>query len=372
MIRTLASGALLLLLVGCGGSSGPQIRIFDGSSVPSGGQSTTRTTGGFSDTVISGDQHRVQRGETLYSISRRYGVPLRSLIVENSLDPPYELQVGQVLRLPKARVHTVRAGETVYGISRQYNVAMNELVRVNGIQSPFTIKVGQTLAIPASTQTQRTVVSVSPSAPSPTTGAPRPEAKPSTPGTATQVPSPATPAPQPTPAPEPVTQAPVKVPDLPSYDTAGLPHPYGKPAPPPRLVGPIPQPPALTGDGFLWPVRGKVVSNYGPKGKGLHNDGINIAAPRGSAIRASENGVVAYAGDGLQGFGNIVLVKHADGYVTAYAHADTLLVTRGQVITRGQAIAKVGSTGTVDSPQVHFQIRKGREALDPRRFLLTS
>jgi len=109
-----------------------------------------------------------------------------------------------------------------------------------------------------------------------------------------------------------------------------------------------------------------------PKGRGLHNDGINIAAPRNSPIRASESGVVAYAGDGLQGFGNIVLIKHRDGYVTAYAHADTLLVTRGQVIQRGQAIARVGSTGSVDSPQVHFQIRRGRNAINPRTLLLTS
>jgi murein DD-endopeptidase MepM/ murein hydrolase activator NlpD len=379
-IRLAAALALCAgLLAGCGGgASGPQVRIFDGSSVPSGGTGQASTTGGSSRvaTAQGGGVHSVRRGETLYAISRAYGVPLRTLIVENGLSPPYELLVGQRLRIPAAQTHTVRRGETVYGISRQYGVAMNELVRTNRIQPPYTIRVGQTLSIPASTRSRRTVITRSdaPAPPPQSPGSAEPAARQADRDQTAALPA-EPPRPEPAPAPPRPAQAdapPPEIPDEPEYGPGGAVYPVAKPPPPPRLVGPIPQPPALEGGGFLWPVQGRIVSNYGPKGRGLHNDGINIAAPRGTAVRAAQAGVVAYAGEGLQGFGRIVLIKHRDGYVTAYAHADDLLVSRGQIIRRGQAIARIGSTGDVDTPQLHFQIRQGREAIDPRRLLLTS
>ena len=131
----------------------------------------------------------------------------------------------------------------------------------------------------------------------------------------------------------------------------------------------IPKPPARTGGKFLWPVPGKVVGKFGPQGSGRHNDGINILAPRGTPVRAAENGVVVYAGQQLKGFGRLLLVKHADSWMTAYAHNDTLLVQRGQTVQRGQPIARVGSSGNVASPQLHFEIRKGKRAVDPARVL---
>ena len=108
-----------------------------------------------------------------------------------------------------------------------------------------------------------------------------------------------------------------------------------------------------------------MVSSYGPKAGGLHNDGINIAAPKGSPVKAAENGVVAYVGAELKGFGNLVLIKHQGDYVTAYAHNDQILVKRGDIVRRGQTIARVGSTGSVDTPQLHFEIRKGSRAVEP-------
>lgn len=376
------------LLAGCGGSSsGPYVRIFDGGDVSSSGSGQGSTSGGSARvaTAQGGGVHTVRRGDTLYAISRAYGVPLRTLIVENGLSPPYELLVGQRLRIPAAQTHTVRRGETVYGISRQYGVAMNELVRANNIQAPFTIRVGQSLSIPASTRARTTVIrgDATPSqsvAPRQSDADTRVASLPNDPARSDP---PRSNPPRPNPPPEPPRNAevsppaaqrpaPPETPVEPDYGPDGVVYPVAKPPSPPRLVGPIPQPPALEGGGFLWPVRGRIVSNYGPKGRGLHNDGINIAAPRGTAVRAAQAGVVAYAGEGLQGFGRIVLIKHRDGYVTAYAHADDLLVKRGQTIQRGQAIARVGSTGDVDTPQLHFQIRKGREAMDPRRLLLTS
>jgi murein DD-endopeptidase MepM/ murein hydrolase activator NlpD len=116
---------------------------------------------------------------------------------------------------------------------------------------------------------------------------------------------------------------------------------------------------------FLWPVNGKVVSPFGPKDGGLHNDGINIAAPLGTPVRAADNGVVVYAGNELRGFGNLLLVRHAGGWVSAYAHCDALLVKRGQEVKRGQVIARVGQTGNVAAPQLHFELRKGAQAINP-------
>ena len=120
---------------------------------------------------------------------------------------------------------------------------------------------------------------------------------------------------------------------------------------------------------FRWPVRGKVIASYGAKTNGKANDGINLAVPEGTPVKAAEDGVVAYAGNELKGYGNLVLVRHANGYVTAYAHASELLVKRGDTIKRGQVIAKSGQSGEVASPQLHFEIRKGSSPVDPLQFL---
>jgi len=120
---------------------------------------------------------------------------------------------------------------------------------------------------------------------------------------------------------------------------------------------------------FRWPVRGKVITSYGAKTNGKSNDGINLAVPEGTPVKAAEDGVVAYAGNELKGYGNLVLVRHSNGYVTAYAHASELLVKRGDSIKRGQVIAKSGQTGEVGSPQLHFEIRKGSSPVDPLQFL---
>ena len=150
------------------------------------------------------------------------------------------------------------------------------------------------------------------------------------------------------------------------------PRPLKKPEAPPKrstAISQIEQPVARADAKFLMPVRGRVISAYGPKAKGRFNDGINIAAPRGTSIKAAENGVVAYTGTHKDGFGNLILVKHADGYISAYAHTGDMLVKRGDKVRRGQVIANVGSSGNVDRPQLHFQIRKGRKTLDPMKFI---
>ena len=275
--------------------------------------------------IPDGGVHVVTPKQTVYALSRLYGVPVRSLLVLNKLDPPYLLQTGQKILIPVQRTHMVAAGETVYAISRRYDVSLAELVRLNEIGKPFTIVTGQTLLLP---DAQRTAVATA----APETSEAEASGDIDDPGREEQV--------------------------------ATVTPPAAK-----RVVLPpstnIPQPKGLSGSGFLWPVDGKIISRFGGKGKGLRNDGINIAAPPGAPIRAAQNGVVAYRGNELRGFGNLILIKHDKGYMTAYAHASKILVERGARVKRGDIIARVGNTGSVAAPQLHFEIRRGRQPVDP-------
>lgn len=271
-------------------------------------------------------RYRVAPGDSLYGIARRFGLPVRAVIDVNGLQPPYALSVGQELTVPRAQVHVVASGDTVYSIARHYHIDRSELVRLNAIQPPYTIPVGQQLILP-------TPGSAVEAAPAPVEVAYTPPAEP--------LPPAVTPAPPPAAAPPPEAKSRDAV-------RAAL-------ADPPRRAGL-----------FLWPVQGPVLSSYGAKSGGEHNDGINIAAPRGSPVRAAEHGVVAYAGEELKGFGKLLLVKHDDGWVTAYAHNEDLLVAAGDTVRQGQTIATVGSSGHVDRPQLHFEIRRGTRAVDPQ------
>lgn len=263
----------------------------------------------------------VRRGQTLFAISRETHIPIRSLIDANNLQPPYALYTGQRLRIPSARFHVVARGDTVYSISRTYGVDMATLTATNHISPPYNIKVGQRLQLPSRVNT-RVAASVSDEA-APPTGVPvgRPDNTYTTTSNSTQ--------------------------------TTDLPK------------SPLPPPPLPSGS-FIWPVQGRVVSTFGPKEGGLHNDGVNIAVPKGTPIHAAQNGVVAYAGNELKGYGNLLLVRHADGWMTAYAHNSKLLVKRGDTVKRGQTISLAGNTGSVTTPQIHFEVRKGAKAVDPR------
>ena len=108
-----------------------------------------------------------------------------------------------------------------------------------------------------------------------------------------------------------------------------------------------------------------MISPFGAKPGGLKNDGINIALPKGAPVHAAENGVVAYAGNEIRGFGNLLLIKHDGGWISAYGHNDRLLVKQGDKVKRGQLIAEAGATGAVSSPQLHFELRKAGGAVDP-------
>lgn len=121
---------------------------------------------------------------------------------------------------------------------------------------------------------------------------------------------------------------------------------------------------------FVWPVSGEIISNFGGPANGERNDGINIATPMGAPIHAAASGTITYSGNELKDYGNLVLIRHEDGYVTAYAHADRLIVSRGDVVSRGQVIGYAGRTGDVSAPQLHFEIRHDTQPVNPKPLLM--
>ena len=258
--------------------------------------------------------HVVQKGDTVHSIANRYKVSMRALINKNDLSAPYIINLYERLILPPPNTYTVRRGDSLYTISRAFGVDMSRLSRANNLRAPYKIYPGDVLRIPdggeMSTTGNTRIASTSVSK-----AAPKPSA-------------------------------------------ASKPVPKSVQVAPPPSNGP-----------FAWPVRGKVLSSYGPKADGLHNDGINIAARKGEPVKAAQNGVVAYVGDQIQGFGNLILLRHEDRYMSAYGHLDKISVTKGQVIQKGQAIGQAGMTGNVDTPQLHFEIRRGTKALNPQKYL---
>ncbi|MHC8509300.1 MAG: peptidoglycan DD-metalloendopeptidase family protein [Rhodospirillales bacterium] len=271
-------------------------------------------------------------GDTVYALSRRHGAPVRAIIEANGLKPPFHLRVGQRIVLPRPPAHRVKPGETLYAIAGGYGVSPYEIARANSLKPPYIIRPGEVLVLPSGAG-----LAPAPPKPKPVQSAAAPaKAKAQT---APQAKS------------KPKAQAAVRAP---------------QPPPPKPAAAP---PPKASGKGFMWPVSGPVLSNYGAKSKGLFNDGVNIAASKGAPVHAADSGVVAYAGNELKGFGNLILVRHAGGWVTAYAHTDTLLVKRGQKVKRGEPIATVGATGGVTRPQLHFEIRKGRKAVNPSKKL---
>jgi murein DD-endopeptidase MepM/ murein hydrolase activator NlpD len=317
----------------------------------------------------SAGNYTAVNGDTVYGVANRFKVPVRALIDENKLKPPYRLAMGQKLRIPQQNVYIAKAGDSVYSIADQFHVDQSQLIRFNQLQPPYTIAAGQKILLPAAIQ-QAPDMPVAMAAPSSAVTS-VPLDAPSSGGVATQPLSTSTPqaVPQSTtsttstatqPAPMPTATPSVKPLTAPSAGTA---------TDQPAAVANIPQPTGRAGGFFQWPVNGKIISGFGATSGGLHNDGINIAAPRGTPVHAAENGVVVYAGNQLRGFGNLVLIRHADGWVTAYAHNDTLLVKKGQQVKRGDVIARVGSTGNVSQPQLHFELRKGTEAVDPKVML---
>jgi len=272
-----------------------------------------------------------------------------------------------------AGIHVVAPRETLISIAKLYSKPRGEIALANGIAPTAALRVGQRLTIPGIGQEKIKTAAVMPPA---TTAAAKsatppvpPQARPVAQAKPQAQPAPAPSAPAPAvgqkPPVQPKSAAPQKTAEaksekariaVPANDTAAEAK-DGQPS----STGAVPT--------FRWPVRGRVIAGFGPKPSGQQNDGINLAVPEGTSAKAAEDGVVAYSGNELKGYGNLVLVRHSNGYVTAYAHASELKVKRGDAVKRGQIIALAGQTGTVSSPQLHFEIRKGSTPVDPTQFL---
>ena len=333
-----------------------------------------------------GEQIEVQPGDTLFKLSKRHQVAIAELMSVNGLSGP-NLKPGQKLYLPANRApmkpmprtaatvaaaapadlpadwkgsYTVKSGDVLYNIARQNKIKLEDLQRYNGITDVRKVKPGMVLHMPGTaSDTPETVASA---APAPSTSV---SVKPPAEAVKDAV-SASTPAADATSAPKLLNGA----------STAG--ERVAAVAPPvttvtdasPATPAVAPGSAAVAANGKLrWPVQGKIISNFGQRTDGTHNDGVNLAVPMGTEVHAAEDGTVAYAGSELKGYGNLILLRHDNGWVTAYAHSDELLVKRGDRVKRGQVVSKAGKTGSVDQPQVHFEVRQGQKPVDPSPFM---
>ena len=291
----------------------------------------------------------VQPGDTIYALARRYDVAPTRIINANNFRAPYALAVGQLVIIPnitkqrqvqrqptfvevaaptapvvrrqtiqqptqQMQTYIIAQGDTLYSIARQTGVSVAQLASANAMVAPYGLRIGQQIVLPRRMMTQPRVVQQQPM-----------------PQNRNTYIAPATPS-QPANA---------------------------------RTAVSYPKTDVLGQSRFAWPLQGRVVMGYGSDGDGRRNDGINIAAPVGTPIRAVEDGEVVYRGSDLDGYGNLLLVKHSNGWVSAYAHTDTMLVNKGDKIGKGQIIAKVGATGSVAQPQLHFELRHDLKPTDP-------
>lgn len=328
--------AVAVALAACAPRSGPP------APVSHGGDSRPA----LSRAEASSGVVEVKPGDTLYTVARRTGTPVRALIETNRLQAPYRIQAGQRLRIPAvAAAHRTVASPPASTATAAAAPIVAAVPRGSVESAPIAV-------VPAA---------------APATSDPAVSAA----GPGMVMPPPAAPGSEIAPA---GTQPPVAEARAPAAagqsPTSSAQASASPPAPPVSGAGAPPsaaadETPARAGR-FLWPLRGNVVSTFGQKPGGLQNDGINIAAPQGTPVRATENGVVVYAGNELKGFGNLLLLRHADGWMSAYAHLDEISVSRGASVGRGQVIGKVGQTGSVATPQLHFELRRGGRAVDPR------
>ena len=297
----------------------------------------------------------VGTSDTLDTLSRHYNVSPAAILQANGYKGPRALSPGQQLIIPRPTtaaaapvskavaatiatpsVHVVNRGDTVLSIARRNHVSIAELAKANNLDRSAKLKLGMKLTVPSAK-----TAAVTPAA-QPGAGA----------QLTTASASPATKLAAVTPKPREKTQR---------VQATTTPAELSTETPVKATEATLPT--------FRWPVRGKVITGYGAKTNGMANVGINLSVPEGTPVRAAEDGVVGYSGNDVKSYGNLVLVRHSNGYVTAYAHASEVLVKRGDAIKRGQIIAKSGQSGEVGSPQLHFEIRKGSSPVDPLQFL---
>jgi lipoprotein NlpD len=286
-----------------------------------------------SATESAARRYKVQPGDTLRRISEKTGAGSEAIAYENGIAAPFTIRVGQTLKIPAGRWHRVEAGQTGIAIARAYGVEWSTIVAANRLSEPYILRTGQRLRLPSAAEVATMSV----------------EAR--------------------------AAAFRLDIGDLISGSEPALsasaepmrPHPAAPGVKPKRPLAATTAVAAATpfNGRFDWPVTGPLLVKFGPQGGGRRSEGINIAAPVDTPIRAAADGVVIYAGTDIAVYGGLILIRHSDRWTTAYGHAAELLVSRGQAVKRGQAIARTGTSGSVDSPQVHFEIRQGRTPRDP-------
>jgi murein DD-endopeptidase MepM/ murein hydrolase activator NlpD len=274
--------------------------------------------------LVEAKSYTVRSGDTLYRIGNETGAGAEAIALANGLNAPYTLQVGQRLQIPAGLYHRVAAGETGIAIARAYRVDWGEVVSLNALTEPYVLRAGQFLRLPDS---------------------------------ASAVPVPST-----LQSAQAMADAfTLNIDDIVTGSQPAKPEP-GRPVA--SFATPISTPGVFSG-AFGWPLDGRLVGRFGSQGGGRVNDGINIAAAPGTAVGAAGDGVVVYSGNEISVFGGLVMVDHGGGWITAYGHLGALAVKRGDRVKRGSLLGQVGDTGYVDTPQLHFEIRKDRKPVDP-------
>lgn len=261
------------------------------------------------------------------------GVPLPA--ANHVTTPPAQAPVAAA-KTVAAGGYTVKSGDSLYSIAQKHNVPVETLKQANGLTNG-AIRVGQSLTIPSAAGGTTQVAAVAPQSV------------------------------------KPATEAPVKTASIAPNEASNV-----KPYTPPQASNKVIEDaekdqsaaPSSTGISQMrWPVRGRVLASFGQREGTSVNDGIDIMVPEGTAVKAAENGVVIYAGDGLKEFGQTVLIRHDNGLVTVYGHNSQILVQRGQKVRRGEDIAKSGMSGNAKSPKLHFEVRKNSSPVNPSKYL---
>jgi murein DD-endopeptidase MepM/ murein hydrolase activator NlpD len=331
------------------------------SSAAAGGQVVSASGSVF-------ENYEVQRGDHIDALARAFSTTRNVILEANaSVRAPYLLHPGEILKVPVAKAYVARDGDTLAGVARRFSVNVDELAQLNHVSARAPLRSGEEIGLPSSMRDrgpQRGAgeVDYAEAAPyqPPVRQSPPPSASYASPSPVTPTPdhrmSQVAPAYTPSPAQAPRSSSSSYSAPSSSYSSPG----YIAPASPP--------PPAASGytdaeisqaarGRFVWPVRGDIVQKFGPQGVGRRNDGVDIKAAQGTVVKAAAQGEVVYAGDQVPGFGNLVLLKHADGWVTAYAHLDSVNVAMKQEVTQGQSLGSVGMSGGANQPELHFEVR---------------
>ena len=261
----------------------------------------------------------VRKDDNLFGIATRYQVTPQSIIETNQLEPPFTLRKGQTLKIVPQRTHTVRPGDSIHVISQRYAVSQYQIAQLNNLLPPFELEVGQFLHLPNTQDFSVLDSGLVGSAEGTKLG-------------------------------QPVSTS------FQTNDTVAISKRFVEPA-------------LNASNGFIWPVKGEIITEFGPSQRGVHNDGVKIAAKEGLVVGAAAKGRVAFVGTNIKSFGKLVLIKHDGGIIAAYAHLGGIAVREGQTVTAGQGIGTIGKSGRVETPQLHFEIRKSRQPVNPRRYI---